>query len=135
MPKKKRKISKKKINRFLIILLICLLILFTILIITKKDTSLKITSTKDKIKMNNYIEKNIQELEEFAKENNLTIEKEYEYSSKEKDIIIAQDIKEGTQLKKGDIIKVTISKGEVPVSVYQENKVNPLGGCFPILLL
>ena len=127
--KKRRKANKKKISILIMILLVtiaCLLLLPTI-----KNKPLK--KENKKLIMTSYIEKNIQELEDFAQENELVIEKNYDYSSLEKDSIISQDIKEGTPLKKGDIIKVTISKGEIPVSVYQENKVNELGNV-PIMM-
>ena len=127
--KKRRKANKKKISILIMILLVtiaCLLLLPTI-----KNKPLK--KENKKLIMTSYIEKNIQELEDFAQKNELVIEKNYDYSSLEKDSIISQNIKEGTPLKKGDIIKVTISKGEIPVSVYQENKVNELGNV-PIMM-
>ena len=129
MKKESNSEKKKIIIPVIIAITIILLIIFLIPNISNK----KEIKLKKEIKMNNYVEKNIQELEEFAKENNLTIEKEYEYSTKEKDIIITQDIKEGTQLKKGDTIKVTISKGEISVSTLKENNVNELG-YIPIMM-
>lgn len=86
------------------------------------------------IKMLSFVDKSIDDLDKFAKDNNINVEKEYDYSYDIKDgNIISQDIKEGTILKENDTIKVVISKGEMPASVYSENKVNELGSV-PIMM-
>ena len=89
---------------------------------------------KSQLIMNSYIGKPIEELETFANENELTIEKEYQYSSTVKEnIIISQSKKENTTIKKKETIKVTVSKGELPQSILEENKVNELGNV-PIMM-
>ena len=78
--------------------------------------------------------KSLNDLEEFANKYKIDIDKSYEYSSEvEENNIISQDLKEGSPIKKGSIIKVVVSKGEIPISVYQENNVNELGQ-IPIMM-
>ena len=118
--------KKKKITTLSILIIIIFLLIFFLI---KHDKE-----TQKEISMDSYIGKNIQQLEKFAQENELNIDKDYQYSStKEENLIIDQDIEKGTILKKGDTIKVIISKGETPVSIYQEYKVNELGH-IPIMM-
>ena len=132
MAKKKRKLNKQRIALLLLVIILLIGIPSCLFLLNNNKNKPLQPKTKE-INMQSFKEKNIQELEKFAKENNLILEKEYEYSSLELDTIISQSIQEGTHLKKGDTIKVIISKGEVPVSVYEENKVNELGSV-PIMM-
>ncbi len=130
MTTKKRRKLKKGILGILIILLAALLIFF--IPIETKKTNIKIK--KQELLMENFIGKDINDLKTWAKDNNILIEEEYKYSSDIKEnIIISQDVEEKTKLKKNDTIKVIVSKGEVPVSIYQENNVNELGNV-PIMM-
>ena len=132
MSRKKRKVSMKKIMKLIICIVIIAVLVFLSTQITKNHTN-KITQ-KNEIKLPSYVDKEISSLEEFAKKNNIKLEKEYEYSSEIKENnIISQDIKEGTTIKAGDTIKVLVSKGEIPTSLYEENKVNELGH-IPIMM-
>ena len=127
MAKKRRKLSKKKIIDFIIVIIL-LIACLTVPSLLSKDKKEKTIKKETTLKLSSYINKEITTLEEFATKNNIKIEKEYEYSTEIKEnYIISQDIKEGTILKKGDTIKVIISKGEIPLSLYEEKKVNELG--------
>ena len=100
-----------------------------------KNNEVKRSDNKSKdILMPSYVGKDIKSLEKFVTEHDLKLETEYEYSSEvENDNIISQSIDEGTVLKKGESIKVVVSKGDVPASLYQEYHVNELGNV-PIMM-
>ena len=56
----------------------------------------------------------LEEANTFTKDNNLKLEVSYEYSNEiEKDKVISQSIKKGTELKDNDIIIVVVSKGKI----------------------
>ncbi len=122
--------KKKYINIVLLIILLALLIIFFFPIENSKKEIVK----EKEIVMNNYVGENYEEVKKWATENKINIEEEYIYSSEyQENIIISQSIKENSKLKKDDTIKFTISKGEVPISIYKENKVNELGN-IPIMM-
>ena len=115
--KKKRKLKYK--NILLVVGVIVLLV-----VIFKKSTEKEII-TADII--DTYVGKNITELEVMAKENEITIEKQYEYNKTiDKDLIISTNFNE----KK---VNVVISKGAPDDTLYQEKKVNELGNV-PIMM-
>ncbi len=127
--RKRRKIKKKAVGLGLLIILLAGLLIFFLPIENKK-----IIPKAKEIILENYVGKEIEELKTWATENSINIEEDYQYSDEYKEnIIISQSIKENTKIKKNDTIKVTISKGEVPASIYQENKVNELGNV-PIMM-
>ena len=122
--------KKKYINIVLLIILLSLLLIFIFSIENRKKEIVK----EKEIVMNNYVGENYEEVKKWATENKINIEEEYIYSSEyQENIIISQSIKENSKLKKNDTIKFTISKGEVPISIYKENKVNELGN-IPIMM-
>ena len=115
--KKRRKIKYKNI-----LLLIGVIVLMVF--IFKKSPEKEII-TADII--DTYVGKNISELESIAKENDLVIDKKYEYNKTiDKDLIISTDFRD----KK---VNVVISKGIPDDSLYRENKVNELGNV-PIMM-
>ena len=115
--KKRRRLKYKNI-------LIIIGIIIIVVLITKKSPQKEII-TADIV--DSYVGKSITELEHLALENELTIEKEYEYSKNiEKDLIISTDFFE----KK---ISVIISKGIPDDKLYREKKVNELGNV-PIMM-
>ncbi len=129
---KKRKKNKNKSLLLILVLLILICLFIYKYHITKKESN-KSNSTKELV-MALYEGKNISELEEFAKSNNLLLDKDYKYSNNiEENIIISQNIKEGTKLTNNSTIKVVISKGQIPVETLKENKVNELGNV-PIMM-
>lgn len=122
--------KKKYINIVLLIILLSLLLIFFFPIENRKKEVVK----EKEIVMNNYVGENYEEVKKWATENKINIEEEYIYSSEyQENIIISQSIKENSKLKKNDTIKFTISKGEVPISIYKDNKVNELGNV-PIMM-
>ena len=115
--KRKRKIKYKNI---LIMLSIIVLVVFLIKIVGKKEVI-----TADII--DSYVGKNISELELIAKENELNINKTYEYSKTiSKDNIISTKFN-------NEKIDVVISKGIIDDNLYREKKVNELGNV-PIMM-
>ncbi|MBQ6495076.1 MAG: polysaccharide deacetylase family protein [Bacilli bacterium] len=128
---KRRKIKKKNVSIGILILLLAVLLIFFLPIENKQ---VKNKQNKEEIIMSNYVGKDYEELKTWAEKNELTIESESEYSSEYKEnIIISQNIEENTKLKKKDKIKVVISKGEIPVSIYKDNNVDELGNV-PIMM-
>ena len=109
--RRRRKIKYKSI---LYIVGFIILIIAIINLIPKKKA---ITA----LDINSYIGKNISELVLFAANNNLTIEKNYEYSKVQKENLIIK-----TKLIDNKIIAV-ISKGLINDKLYQSKKVNELG--------
>ena len=86
------------------------------------------------IVFDDYTNKKINDLEEFAKANELKIEKDYQYSLEyEKDIIISLNKNKGDELKKGDVIKAIVSKGDIPKEELEKNKINENGNV-PIMM-
>ena len=125
--------SKKKVRYSRIVLLVLIVLIIGGIGICYFNNKREGNVNND-IKMLSFVDKSIDDLDKFAKDNNINVKKEYDYSYDVKDgNIISQDIKEGTILKENDTIKVVISKGEMPVSVYSENKVDELGNV-PIMM-
>lgn len=118
---KRRKKKKLKIKNILILVGIIVLIVF----ITKKESPKKEIITADVI--DSYIGKKIDELETVAKENELIINKTYEYSKElSKDLIISTNLNDNN-------IDVIISKGMPDDKLYREKNVNELGNV-PIMM-
>ena len=97
-----------------------------------------LSQTDGKLLNNNYEEKeilldnlvgmNIDEVNDYADKVDIQFEIEYQYSFEiDKDIVISQNVEVGSRVSNGDVVKIVISKGSIPVSVYQEYKVNELG--------
>ena len=117
MRRKKRKLKYKNI---LIIVGVIVLIIFLINQIPKKEII-----TADII--DSYVGKNITELEALVKEEELTINKEYEYSKTlAKDLIIKTNFNNSK-------VDVIISKGLIDDNLYREKNVNELGNV-PIMM-
>ena len=132
MSRKKRK-KRIKFLRIFIFLVIIVLAFFGIIYVISSDVVIDKPVVKDSV-MLNFVDKSFTSLKEFADSNNLNVEKEEKYSYDIKSgNIISQDIKEGSVIKKNDTIKVVVSLGEIPTSVYSENKVNELGSV-PIMM-
>jgi len=108
MAKRKKRIKYKNIA----ILLIPIILL---IIIIPKGKEEKIILKED------YSNMSINEIEEYAKLNNLTINKDYEYS-----ITVAKDKFISTRLNK-NVIELLISKGDYDDSYYRDKKVNEMG--------
>ena len=70
----------------------------------------------------------INEANDFTKNNNLKLEVSYEYSEEiEKDKVISQNIKKGTELKENDIVSIVVSKGKIDKEKLAGDGINELG--------
>lgn len=88
----------------------------------------------NKVLIENFVGMNIDEVKEYAKKNDIELEIINEYSaSVDKDVVISQDKEKGTEVGKDTVVKVVVSLGDVPDSLYQENRVNELGSV-PIMM-
>ena len=133
MSKKKRKVSGKKVLRFVLLLLLVLVVILGVFLFDKKDVSNVKKNINQDILMESFVDKDYSELEVFCNKYQIEIKKEEKYSFVESGRIISQSIKEGSVIHKKDSISVVVSKGEVPASVYQDNHVNELGSV-PIMM-
>lgn len=103
------------------------LIVFIVYGLNFTDGRLKNKGEKE-ILMDNLVGMTIDEVRDYAKDVNIELEIEYEYSADVlKDIVIYQDKKVGSIVSNDDVVRIVVSNGEVPSSVYQEYKVNELG--------
>ena len=107
MAKKKKRIKYKNIS----ILLVPIIILLVIILAGKDKTSLK----------TDYSKMSIEEIEEYAKLNELKKKKDYKYS-----ITVEKDKYISTKLD-GKTIKLVISKGDYEDSYYRDKKINEMG--------
>lgn len=89
---------------------------------------------KSETKMVDLTNMNIEDIKEYAKEHELKLEiiEKYDYDLP-KDKIINQSILENEVINAGDKLIITISLGPIPMSVYEDNKVNELGG-IPVMM-
>lgn len=115
--RKKRKLNINKIIIFLVVIIVLVLGVFFI---------------SRKIKENNKIIMieltTINEANNFTKNNNLKLEVSYEYSEEiEKDKVISQNIKKGTELKENDIVSIVVSKGKIDKEKLAGDGINELG--------
>ena len=115
--KRRRKVKYKNI---LIMVFVIALVIFVIKLIPEKEVI-----TADII--DSYVGKDISLLDELAKENEFTVNKNYEYSkSLAKDMIISTNFN-------NEKINVIISKGLIDDNLYREKNVNELGNV-PIMM-
>lgn len=97
--------------------LLVIYIIIMLVIINKKDKPINT--------MISLIGKSESEVMEYAKENNLRLDINYEYSEEFKGTI-KQNIEEGNKINKGDSLIVTISK-YIDKEKYKKDKINELG--------
>ena len=120
----RRSKKRKKIN-LIKILLVCFIVLVLIVIIFKTINTPK---EPEKILMANITNKDINTAKEELKEYNLDIETDYKYNEEvDKDIIISQSIKEGTEIKNGDKLKLIVSLGKRDKEKLKNDGINELG--------
>lgn len=122
----------RKVGIFVIVLVGVIFVFYGI---SQTDGRLINNTYKEKeILLNDLGGMTVTEVEDYAKSVDIELDIEYQYSSTiDKDIVISQDMEVGSKVSNGDKVKVIISKGEVPVSVYQEYEVNELG-TVPIMM-
>ena len=115
--RKKRKLNISKIVVFIIVVIILVLGVFFVLNKSKENKKLLMIELTT-----------LEEANTFTKDNNLKLEVSYEYSNEiEKDKVISQSIKKGTELKDNDIITVVISKGKIDKDKLASDGINELG--------
>ena len=116
----RRRKKRIKYKNILLVVVVLGLIVFLIGKLNEKEII-----TADMINM--YVGKNISELDTYAKEKELTVTKEYEYSKTlGKDLIISTNFN-------NDKVSVVVSKGLIDDNLYREKKVNELGNV-PIMM-
>lgn len=74
-----------------------------------------------------FVGKDVSDLEQYAKENNLVINVEKVYDDALENVIISQNVKEGTLLSEVSSLDVVVSLGKIDPSVYSLNGVNEVG--------
>lgn len=115
--KKKRKLNISRIVVLIVVVIILVLGVFFILNRSKEDKKLLMIELTT-----------LEEANTFTKDNNLKLEVSYEYSDEiEKDKVISQSIKKGTELKDNDIIIVVVSKGKIDKEKLASDGINELG--------
>ena len=115
--RKKRKLNISKIVVFIIVVIILVLGVFFVLNKSKENKKLLMIELTT-----------LEEANTFTKDNNLKLEVSYEYSNEiEKDKVISQSIKKGTELKDNDIIIVVVSKGKIDKDKLASDGINELG--------
>lgn len=86
------------------------------------------------IKMVDLTTMSLDDIKIYAKQNNIQLKIIEEYNdSITKDYLISQSIAPNTVIKNNDILNIIISLGPIPISLYQENKINELGNV-PIMM-
>ena len=115
--RKKRKLNISKIVVLIAVVIILVLGVFFVLNKSKENKKLLMIELTT-----------LEEANTFTKDNNLKLEVSYEYSNEiEKDKVISQSIKKGTELKDNDIIIVVISKGKIDKDKLASDGINELG--------
>ena len=122
---------KKKRIKIKNILVLGIIIVILLIVFLNIPNNKKVDNTNKMIDLTN---KNINEVKEYAEENNLELEFEYEYNSDiEKDKVISQSISKNKEIKENDKLTITVSKGKLDETVYKEFGVNELGNV-PIMM-
>ena len=94
----------------------------------------RINTQEKEVMLDNLVGMNIAEAREYANKLDIELDIQYEYNySIAQDIVISQNIVEGTLISGGEVIKIVVSKGRVPSTVYQEYSVSELGNV-PIMM-
>ena len=80
------------------------------------------------VALDNLVGLSLDEVREYANRVDVSLEIEYQYSDNVlKDIVISQDVEEGTLISGGEVVKIVVSNGVDLKVMYQEYKVNELG--------
>lgn len=114
----------RKLGFFLIVISVLIFLFYGL---NYTDGRLKNYSEKEML-LDNLIGMTVDEVKDYASKIDIKLEIEYQYDyDVDKDVVISQNIEYGSKVSSGDMVKVVISKGDVPVSVYQKYGVNELG--------
>lgn len=110
-----------------ILVIIMALIVFLFLGLRYTDGNVKDNNEKE-VLLDNLVGMSIEEVNDYAAIIDIQLDIEYEYSFVvDKNKVISQEMEVGSKVFSGDVVKIIVSKGSVPSSVYQEYKVNELG--------
>ena len=116
--------KKKKINLFkvliaILILLMIIFLLFKLLFGIKKDK---------KVLMDNLVGMDISKVLTDIKDYKLIINTEYKYSDNiERNLVISQSIKSGTDINEGDTLNLVVSLGKLDKEKLKNDGINELG--------
>ena len=120
----------KRVFIFIIIVFLFSIIIFSLNFSDGKKYS---NNTKE-ILLDNLVGMSVDEVSDYARDVDIELDISYEYSFDfDKDIVMLQDIDVNNKVSSGDIVKIVVSKGEVPIEIYRDNKVNELGDV-PIMM-
>ena len=112
---------------FIIGFVIIIVSIVSILFIYKK-------SKIDFIYMEDFVSKRIEDVRNYVSKYDLQLEiVEKDTISYDKDVVIEQSIPPGDEIHMGDFLKITVSTGNVDVSLYQESGINELGN-IPVMM-
>lgn len=121
---RKKKKVRIKWNRVIIALFILVSIVFIPIKLFFKNT----TECKEEVYMTNFVNKSLGDLKTYAKEYDLKLEITYDYDDDiEKDYVVSQSILENNEIKKGDILRVVVSLGELDLNKLKKDNINELG--------
>ena len=114
--------KKIKVKNFLILFIIIIVIILGLAyFLVKKEDKLVDKPLEVEVLKEDFKNMNLIEVEEYAKNHHLSINKTYEFNDEvKKDIVISSSLKD----KNLDLI---VSKGSIPIDIYSEKKVNELG--------
>ena len=119
---KKRRL---RYDRIFVLIGLILLIIVICFLLFRNDSN---KASSKEVKMPLVVSKNISSIDDLVKNNELILEKVYEYSDEfEKDFIISQSITEGETVNKGDKLVVTISLGKLDKEKLAQDNINELG--------
>ena len=119
---KKRRL---RYDRIFILIGFILLIIVICFLLFRNDSN---KASSKEVKMPLVVNKNISSIDDLVKNNELILEKVYEYSDEfEKDFIISQSITEGETVNKGDKLVITVSLGKLDKEKLAQDNINELG--------
>ena len=133
MSSKRRKKRKLNIIGILMIILLLLLLLVIIykLVIGNKDKNI---NEDNKILMTDFVNTDLETVKKKVNDYGINIDISYEYSDTiEKNKVISQSIKSGTEIKNEDVLKVVVSLGKLDKEKLKIDGINELGNV-PIMM-
>lgn len=74
-----------------------------------------------------FVGKNLSEVEEFVKQHNLQLNIEKVYDDVQENVVISQNVKDGTSVSDISSFSITVSLGQIDPEVYASNGVNEVG--------
>ena len=119
-------IKVKKLFFFLGLFFVLVFVVFYVWLNDNKNR--KDLGIDEELLVPSFLNLSLGEVERIAKDNDIILDIKYQYSyDVEKDRVIFQSLEVGSNFSSGDSCIIYVSKGEVPVELYKEFKVNELG--------